>query len=390
MKCKSILMAALPLSAFIMASTVSTAQAATPACTHGTALLQTDAHAWLSLYNQMARLKTNVTHIRTEISDVIEINDDVGDASKTAYDIHKTLSLIAPLFELAPSIQSGLEKTARAAEISHKDILNPIHKVTDAIVTKARLHQLRAEIDKKVLPNIGKYEGQSSKAHTQSVKFGGDYVKACHVAATIQKKACISSANKAIDDVYGIFNKPVGLLNTAVLDVAKGVGEANKIMETSLSVSFKPIVDIHAPIVDIAKVVRALEHEIHKLERAMKRHIHIHIGAIHLRFTIKHLLKEWKAELRKLEHLVNIDKLKKEMEKEVNKIIHPIVHAIERFIHRLEHRMTPPGINLSALEADLKALEALLNFGGPHFDLSAIEKAIHDIENAIHAMEQCK
>ncbi|MGJ3261401.1 MAG: hypothetical protein ACFE0S_17505 [Rhodospirillales bacterium] len=390
MRFDSILLKALPLTALAAAVIASPVEAETPACTHGTALLQTDAQAWLSLQNQMARLKTNVTKLRTEITDVIDINVDIGEASKTAYDIHKTLSLIAPLFELAPSLQSGLEKTARAAEISHKSVLNPVHNVTDTIVTKAKLHEIRAEIDTKVLPNIGKYEGEASKAHTQSVKFGSDYIKACHIAATIQKTACISAANKDIDAVYNTFNKPVGLLNTAVLDIAKGVGDANRIMETSLAVSFKPVLDIHRPVVDISKVIRELEHEIEKLERDMKKHIHIHIGAFHFKFTIKHLLKEWKHELKKLEHLVNVDKLKEEMRKEVEKVLHPIVHAIEKFIHTLEREMTPPGMNMGALEADFRALEKMFDLKGPDFDLSAIEKAIHDIENAIRELESCK
>jgi len=43
------------------------------------------------------------------------MNEQIGEANKTANKIHKTLSLIAPLFELAPSLQSGLKKAARAA-----------------------------------------------------------------------------------------------------------------------------------------------------------------------------------------------------------------------------------------------------------------------------------
>jgi len=91
------------------------AKAETASCQHGTALLQNDTQAWLSLYNQNACLRKNVTDIRTEIHDVIGMNEQIGEANKTANKIHKTLSLIAPLFELAPSLQSGLKKAARAA-----------------------------------------------------------------------------------------------------------------------------------------------------------------------------------------------------------------------------------------------------------------------------------
>ena len=46
--------------------------------------------------NKNARLHKNVTHIRTEIHDVIGMNKQIGEANKTANKIHKTLSLIAP------------------------------------------------------------------------------------------------------------------------------------------------------------------------------------------------------------------------------------------------------------------------------------------------------
>lgn len=367
-----------------------TAQAETQACTHGTALLQNDAQAWLSMHNQLAQFKKNIIKIRTEITDIIDMNDDVGEADKTANDIHKKLSLIAPLFELAPNLQSGLDKTSRAAEIAHKKILGPIYKITDTIVTDARLHEIRALINKKVLPKVSTVESISSKAHLKSVTLGKDFIKACHIAATIKSAACISSGNKAIDAIYNDFNKPVRLTDTAVVDVAKGIGVVNRVMETELSVTLRPVIDIHAPIVDISKVVRALDREIHKLERALKTHIHIHIGGFKFRFTIKHLLEEWKAEMRKLEHLVDVDKLKKEMRKAVEKVLHPIVHDIEKFIHKLEHSFKPKGISLAKLEAELKALEKMLAFKGPNVDLSAIDKAIKKMEDAVRALEKCK
>lgn len=360
------------------------------ACTHGTALLQSDAQAWLSMQNQMARFKKNVTKIRTEITDIIDMNDDVKEADKTAKDIHTKLSLISPLFELAPSLQSGLDKTAKAADVSHKNVLGPIYKVTDAIVTKARLHEIRAEIDKKVLPNISKFEADASKVHLKSVTLGKDYIEACHIAATIKSVACISSGNKAIEAVYNDFNKPLRLADTAVLDAAKALGVVNKVMETELAVTLTPVIDIHAPIVDISKVVRELEKEIHKLERAMKKHIHIHIGALKFKFMIEQLLKDWKLEVKKLEHLVDVDKLKKEMRKEIDKILHPIVEDIEKFIKKFEHSFEPKGIDLAKLEAELKALEKMLAFNGPSIDLSPIEKAIKDMEDALRALEACK
>lgn len=381
---------ALPLLAVLAVCAPDAVKAETQACTHGSALLQNDAQAWLTLQSQLARLKGNVTKIRTEISDVIDINDDVGKANKTASDIHKNLSLIAPLFELAPSLQSGLDKTAHAAEIAHKKVLSPIYKVTNTIVTDAKLHEIRAEIDTKVLPKISAYEKDSSTAHLKSVTLGKDFIEACHIAATIKSAACISAGNKAIDAVYATFNKPVHLLDTAVLDTAKGIAVANRIMETEISVGLNPVLDIHAPVVDISKVVEALEREIRKLEDAMKQDIHIRIHPFDWKFTIEHLLKEWKAELKKLEHLVNVDKLKKEMREAVEKVIGPIVRDIEKFIHSLEHSFEPRGLDLSALEAAFRALEKELAFTGPHIDLSALEKAIKEIEDALRALEKCK
>lgn len=366
------------------------AQAEIQACTHGTALLQNDAQAWLSMHNQLAQFKKNVIKIRTEITDIIDMNDDVGEADKTAKDIHTKLSLIAPLFELAPNLQSGLDKTSHAAEIAHKKILGPVYKATDTIVTDARLHKIRALINEKVLPKVSDIEAVSSKAHLKSVTLGKDFIKACHIAATIKSTACISSGNKAIDAIYNDFNKPIRLTDTAVVDVAKGIGIVNRVMETELSVTLRPVIDIHAPIVDISKVVRELDHEIDKLERALKTHIHIHIGAFKFRFTIKHLLEEWKAEMRKLEHLVDVDKLKEEMRKAVEKVLQPIVHDIEKFIHKLEHSFEPKGISLAKLEAELKALEKMLAFKGPNVDLSAIDKVVKDMEDAVRALETCK
>lgn len=390
MRLQSKIICALPWLACISILTPQDAKAEIPACTHGTALLQNDAQAWLTLQSQLTRLKANVTRVRDEISEVIDINDDVGDASDTANKIHKTLSLISPLFELAPSLQSGLDKTARAAEISHKNVLGPVHKVTNAVVTDGRLHEIKAEIEANVLPKIALMEKDASTAHLKSVTIGKDYVEACHVAATLKSAACISSGNRDIQTIYNNFNKPVSTLDTVVLDAAKGIGEANRIMETSLSVSFNPLLDIRAPVLDISKAIKDLEHEIDKLEKFLEKYIHIHFGGLNLKFKIKDLLKEWKAELKKLEHLVDIDKLKAEMRKAVEKVLRPIVQDIEKFIHSLEHSLTPPGLDLSKLEADLKAFEKMLAFNRPHVDLTAIEKAIKDMENAIKALESCK
>ena len=180
-----------PAIAVMAAFAPTLAQAETAACAHGTALLHNDAHGWLTLQNQLTRLKKNVAHIRTEISDVIDINDDIGKADKTAKDLHKVLSRISPLFELAPSLQSGIDKTSRAAEISHKDVLGPIHSVTNKFVTVAKLREIKAELDAKVLPKIADFEKKSSTAHLKSVKLGGDFIEACHIAQTIQSTTCI-------------------------------------------------------------------------------------------------------------------------------------------------------------------------------------------------------
>lgn len=380
----------LTLLAPLLLAVPANAQAETQACSLGTALLQNDAQAWLSLQNQLARFKKNIIKIRTEITDIIEMNDDIGEADKTARDIHTKLSLIAPLFELAPSLQSGLDKTSRAAEVSHKNVLGPIYKVTDAVVTDARLHQIREKIDTEVLPKISKFETDASKVHLKSVTLGKDYIEACHISATIKSATCISAGNNAIDSAYNAFNQPLRLADKSVIETAKIIGEINRVLETELSVTMGPLLGIHGPVADISKVVRELDKEIHKLERWMKKHIHLHIGAFHLRFTIKYLLEEWKKELHKLEHLVDVDKLKKEMRKEVEKVLRPVVHDIEKFIHRLEHSFEPKGISLAKLEAELKALEKMLEIKGPDFDFAAIEKAIKDMEAALRALETCK
>ena len=389
MHLKSAKTAIITLALLLPISFSHSAQAETQACTNGTALLQNDVHAWYALQNQLARLKKNVTQIRTDINDIIEMNDDIGEADKTARNIHSKLSLIAVLFELMPSLQEGLDKTARAAEVAHKDVLGPTHKVTDAIVMQTKLHEIRAEIDKQILPNIEKMEAKVSSAHLKAVGFSHDFMKACHIASTLHSAACIDTGNKVMSAAYNDFNMPLRLLNTTVLDAAKAVGEVNHYLEEVLGVSLKPVLAIHGPAVDFSKVVRELDHEIHKLERWMKKHIHIHIAPFHLKFTIEHLLKELKAEIKKLEHLVDIDKFKKEVRKEVEKVLKPIVHDIEHFIHKLEHDLTPKGLNLSKLEAELKAFLEKFAFKGPSFDFSGIEKAIKEMEDAIRRLEQC-
>ena len=260
------------------------AKAETASCQHGTALLQNDTQAWLSLYNQNARLHKNVTHIRTEINDVIVMNDQIGEANKTANKIHKILSLIAPLFALAPSLQSGLEKAARAAEISHKDVLNPVYDVTNGLVTKAKLHEIENELDTQVLLKIATFEKGSSDAHLKAVTLTKDFIEACHIADTIKQATCITSGEKAIDDVYAAFRVPVQTVNTVVVDTANAINVLNKIMETELSVSMRPIIAIKNPMDDVAHAIHELDKAIHKLEHEMKKHIHIHVGPVKVRF----------------------------------------------------------------------------------------------------------
>jgi len=366
------------------------AEAASPSCTHGTSLLHVDAQAWQSLHFQAARLHKNLTAIRTEINDVIEINEDIGQADKTAKDIHKVLSQISPIMELAPTVQSGMNKTARAAEISHKDVLGPIHKVTNELVTRAKLKEIREELDTKVLPKISKLDKNAVDAHLRAVTLSKDYVEACHLAATIQKKACISAGEKAIDGVYAVFHKPVQTANTAVTDAAKAINVLNRILETEISVGLKPIIAIKRPITGIAKVLRAIERDIRKLEHAMKKHIRIHIGPINVRFTVHHLLKEWKIEMRKLEHLLNIDKIKRAMRRAVEKVLHSIVHAMMKFIHRLEHSIKIDGFNMGSLDIAFGKLRTGLNFKPIDFHLRTFDLAIKDVSLGLHGLKICK
>ncbi len=379
-----------PIALIFSVFTALPAQAATPACTHGTALLQSDTQAWLSLYNQNARLHKNVMHIRTEIDDIIVMNDDIGEADKTAKKIHKILSLIAPLFELAPSLQSGLEKTARAAEISHKDVLSPIYNVTNGLVTKAKLHEIENKLDTEVLPRIAKFEQGSSDAHLKAVTLTKDYIEACHIADTIKKATCITSGEKAIDDVYAGFRVPVKTVNTVVVDTANVINDLNKIMENELSVSMRPIIVIKNPMDDVAHAIHELDKEIHKLEREMKKHIHIHIGPIKLRFTIEHLLKEWKKEVKKLEHLMHVDKIKAEMRRVIEKALHKVVHDIEKAIHHLEHSVKIDGFNMSDIDLAFLKFRTGLDFKDIDFGLGTYGIAIKGISLGLHGLQSCE
>lgn len=366
------------------------AQAASPACIHGSALLQNDTQAWLSLYNQNARFYKNVKHIRTEIDDVIVMNDQVGEADETAKKVHSTLKLLAILFELVPNIQSGLDKTARAAEIAHKDVLGPIHKVTNDLVTKAKLHEIEKELDTEILPRIAKFEKGSLDAHIHAVTLTKDYIEACHIADTIKQATCIKSGEKAIDDVYAAFRVPMKTANTAVVDTAKVINVLNKIMETELSVSMRPIIAIKNPMDDIAHVIHELNKEIRKLEHEMKKHIHIHVGPIKVRFTIKHLLKEWKKEVKKLEHLMHIDKIKAEMRHVIEKALHRIVHDIKRAIHKLEPHIKVKGLNMSGVDLAFSKFRTGLNFKDIDFGLGTYGVAIKGISLGLHGLQSCK
>ena len=365
-------------------------QAASMSCTHGTALLQSDTQAWLSLYNQNVRLHKNIVHIRTEIDDIIVMNDDIAEADKTAKKIHKILSLIAPLFELAPSLQSGLEKTARAAEISHKDVLGPIYKVTNGFVTKAKLHEIEKALDTQVLPRIAKFEKGSSDAHLKAVTLTKDYIEACHIADIIKKAACIQSGEKAIDDVYAGFKLPVKTVNTVVVDTANVINDLNKIMETELSVSMRPIIVIKNPMNDVARALHQVYREIHKLEREMKKHIHIHIGPLKLRFTVEKLLKEWKKEVKKLEHLMHVDKIKAEMRRAIEKVLHKVVHDIEKELHHLEHSVKIDGFNMSGIDLAFSKFRTDLDFKDIDFGLGTYDIAINGISLGLHGLRSCE
>ena len=365
-------------------------KAETASCQHGTTLLQNDAQVWLSLYNQNARLHKNVTHIRTEINDVIVMNDQIGEANKTTNKIHKILNLIAPLFELAPSLQSGLEKAARAAEISHKDVLNPVYDVTNGLVTKAKLHEIENELDTQVLPKIATFEKGSSDAHLKAVTLTRDFIEACHIADTIKQATCISSGEKAIDDVYAAFRVPVQTVNTVVVDTANAINVLNKIMEAELSVSMRPIIAIKNPMDDVAHAIHELDKAIHKLEHEMKKHIHIHVGPVKVRFTIKHLLKKWEKEVKKLEHFMHVDKIKAEMRRAVETALHRVVHDIEKEIHHLEHSVKIDGFNLSDLDLANIKLRTGLDFKDIDFGLGTYDIAIKGMSLGLHGLKTCK
>ncbi len=364
--------------------------AATPACQHGTALLNNDAHAWSSLNTQAVRLDRNLTAVRNDIDTVIKINDDIGEVDHIAQKVHKTLSLIAPLFALAPALKSGLERTANAAETSHKSFLNPVHKVTNALVTGARLHEIEAAMDKQVLPKVKLLEKDAATAHLKAVTLAKDYIEACRIAATIQSAACISSGNKLIDATYKTFQAPVTTLNTAVIDTANIMAEVNKLMETDITPGLKPVIDIRPPVIDTAKALHEIEHLLHILEKDLKKHVHIHVGPVNLKFTVEHLLKEWKKELKKLEHLIHVDKLKRAMRKAVEKVMHKVIHDIEKTIHRLEHSVTVHGFNMGSIEAAFRKLEADLRFKGVPFNVQLWDNPIRGISADLPKLKACK
>jgi hypothetical protein len=77
---------------------------------------------------------------------------------------------------------------------------------------------------------------------------------------------------------------PVQTVNTVVVDTANAINVLNKTMEAELSVSMRPIIAIKNPMDDVAHAIHELDKAIHKLEHEMKKHIHIHVGPVKVRF----------------------------------------------------------------------------------------------------------
>ena len=360
----------IPFVLFLCLLSAPSAQAAIASCTHGIAVLNNDAQAWSSLNLQARRLHTNIEALRNDLNDLLEMNADIGHADKVAKDIHSVLGKISPLMELVPSIQSGIERTSNAAQVTHSSVLGPVYKITNGVVNATDLQNIVHILDTKVIPKLVLFENKSSDFHLDTAKYTHDFTEACHIIQTAEKLACSAPGSKIIDDTYSGFRTPVTRLTSDVLFAAKAISEVNNLLERDIFPGMHLVLDLDTPMQEIARVIHAIEALVHKLEKDLKKLIHIHVGPVNVKFTVAYLLKEWKKEIRKLEHLLNVDKLKKEMRKEIEKVLHAVEHEMTNLIHKLESHITVHGMDLSGLEAALRRLEPHLDIKGPELNFN--------------------
>lgn len=287
---------------------------------------------------------------------VVYINKAVGLADKTAKEIAKELNLVAPTLELAPSVQSRLEHVAKAVETSHKNMLGPIHSVTNGLVTKAELEEVKAVLSKEVIPEITVLEAASEAAHLASVALGSPYAQACHLIDTSKSAKCVAGGTKAIDTIYAKFENPVRTTDTFVIALAKTLAIENGLIEKYILPGLEPIISLMPTVKEMAHVIKDLDKDVRHLKHELKHHIHIKIGLVDVHFTVEHLLKEWKKEVHKLEHVIKVDKLKAEMRHAVDKVLHPVTHKMTKFIHHLESNVKIDGYSVDSVSAEFKKL----------------------------------
>jgi archaellum component FlaC len=363
-----------------------------PACAHGTTLLSNDLHAWQSLYNQSARLYKNIKEIRNDINSVIEIEEDVKKAKKTAADIQKVTEALVPVFELVPEVQSGLEHTGKAAGIAHKNVLTPIYDVAHGLVEDAKLREIRKTLDTEVLPRVAKFEKFTSDTQARVLRVTHDFTETCHLAEIAKTETCSTAGFKVVTGVYDVFKAPITEGTTAIIELSNTLSSINRLLEDVLNPAFEPMAVIKGPVDDITKALRVVHHDIYLFERELDKRITIKLGPPlpELRFTVNHILKEWKKEVKKLEHLVDIDALKRKVRHEIDHLLHPLIHRMTGFIYRLESGVKIDGFSASDIAADLSKLRSRMAVEMPIFDFNVYDVASRNLSAGSSQTKSCR
>ena len=111
---------------------------------------------------------------------------------------------------------------------------------------------------------------------------------------------------------------------------------------------------------------------------------------MNVKFTVGHLLHEWKIEVRRFEHLLHVDKLKAAMRRAVERVVRHVVHAMEKMIHRLERNVRIDGFDLHSLEVAFKKFELALDIKGIDFGLGSYDLAMKEMSLGLHGLQTCK
>lgn len=345
-------------------------------CTNGIAILDQNAQTWHALDHQSALLYKNIAHIRDNINSIIEIDEDLAKDAKTAKDLHKLMSLIAPSFELAPEVQTGLENVGRAAEFAERDVLSPAHKITDDLVSAARLREIRDELNTKVLPRVSELAKFAAQTQARVLRVSGGVSDACRIAEAVENTACSNEGFRAVSGVYNAFRPPVLETTKVISELNGALAKINALLETRITPVLNPVLVVERPLKDVSAVLRSLEDEIHRFKHALDKRITIRVDAlITVRFSVKQLLKDWKKEVRKFEHLVDIDALKREMRKKIEAILEPEVRKMTRSIRGLEKKVSIDNLNISDVKKMLAELKSRMALEMPIIDFHAYDKA---------------